>query len=194
LLWPIVGIVPNAREPPAEPDRGVAALDPRQRAVFTAFARPQEPADTVICDDDRGLACLGGHQAGNAVNPSLARRVLTCDQVSMYLLPGRDAVCLLCLLGDEESISGTTSTELAARGGHGFIRRGRPPEGRVTFLGVLPAGAHSPTITRRTGEAEFLALTADDAYWLTTTHDVIAFHWTRADGTVQHAPISTPTA
>jgi hypothetical protein len=185
--------VPHAPEPPAVPGRGVAALDPRQRAAFAAFARPQAPADTVICDDDRGLARLGGHQAGNAVNPSLARRVLTCDQGSIDLLPGRDAVCLLCLLGDEESISGTTSTELAARGGHGFIR-GCPPEGRVTFLGVLPAGAHSPTITRRTGEAEFLALNADDAYWLTTTHDVTDFHWTQADGTVQHVPISAPTA
>jgi hypothetical protein len=100
----------------------------------------------VICDDDRGLACLGSHQAGNAVNPSLARRVLACDQR------------------------------------------------RVMFLGVLPAGAHSPVIARRTGEQEFLAVNTDDAYWLTITHDLIAFHWTRADGTVQHVPISTPTA
>jgi hypothetical protein len=174
---------------PAEPGRGVSDLDASQRAAFAAFQRVQGPDDVAICEDRRALTRLGVAQVGNDVNPSLARHVLARADGSVYLVPGRGAVCLLCLLSDGEAIMGTTNTELAAEGGHGFISR-RPPRHEVRFLGVLPSGGHSPTITRANGNTEMLATNSDDAYWLSTGDDVIAFSWIRSDGTTRHVPFS----
>jgi hypothetical protein len=177
------------RDVPAEPRGGVSDLDASQRAAFTAFQRAQKPEDTAICRDERALARLGVAQAGNDVNPSLARRVLARSEGNVFLVPGRGAVCLLCLLLDDEAIMGTTNTELAAEGGHGFISH-RPLQQQIRFLGVLPRGGHSPTITRANGETEALATNVDDGYWLATSDDVIAFSWIRSDGTTRHVPFS----
>lgn len=87
------------------------------------------------------------------------------------LAPGPNTVgCLVTVAGTGERISGSTSTELAARGAHGLTstRRGRS----ATFHGVLAASVRDLRVITATGETITVTVNRDDAYWITITDPV----------------------
>ena len=81
--------------------------------------------------------------------------------------------------GTGETVIGHTTTELAVLDGLGHV--GRSGDGPVTFVGVLPAGGHDLRIIDRAGRRITIALTGDDAYWV-TVDDPVDMLWTMADG------------
>ena len=123
---------------------------------------------------------------GAQLNRDLARRVYEGPEGTIDLVPGPGAIC--CVARNPrtgERMAGTTSTELAARGTHGFITSGR--EGSATFVGVLSTGARDLQIVTGSGQAITVSLNADDAYWITVA-DPIDMIVTETDGTARHIP------
>jgi hypothetical protein len=102
-------------------------------------------------------------------------------------VPGPNTVCcIVAVAGTGERISGTKSTELAARGAHGFTssRRGQS----ASFRGVVSTGVGSLQIVT-TGGTVTAAVNADDAYWMTIANPV-AQTLTLQDGTERLIPLS----
>ena len=161
------------------PDR-LDALEPEQVAAFRAFRRPRDVADQALRDGNSAASAPGSH-----LNPDLARRVYDGVEGTIDLVPGRNTICCVVVVaGTGEMISGSTSTELAARGAHGFTSSGR---GRsATFRGVLAASVRHLRIVTAS-EAITVPVNSDDAYWITTT-DPVDMILTLTDGTERHVP------
>ena len=152
------------------------ALEPEQVAAFRAFQRLRALEDEELSADAGAVSALG-----TDLNARLSRRVYTGPEGTIDLVPGRGSVCcIVAVAGTGERISGTTSTELAARGGHGFTscRRGEP----ALFRGVLSTGARSLRILTASGATVLATVTGDDAYWVQVC-DPVTLILTLQDGT-----------
>jgi hypothetical protein len=165
------------------PDR-LDALEPEQVAAFRAFRRPRNLADQALIRDSSAASASRSH-----LNPDLARRVYHGAEATIDLVPGRDTICcVVTVAGTGEMISGSTSTELAARGAHGF--RSSRPGGSATFRGVLAAGVRDLRIVTAS-EGITVPVNSDDAYWITVS-DPIEMILTLTDGTERHIPELPP--
>jgi hypothetical protein len=166
------------------PDR-VEALEPDQVAAFRAFRRPPQSADHALRDDRLTASVLASH-----LNPDLARRVYDGVEGTIDLVPGRNTTCCIATTaGTGERVSGSTSTELAAQGAHGFTSTGR---GRAaTFRGLLAASVRDLRVITASGETITVPVNADDAYWITIT-DPVDQILTLTDGTQRHIPFARP--
>jgi hypothetical protein len=161
------------------PDR-LDALEPEQVAAFRAFRRPQNLADQAFLHDNSAASASRSH-----LNPDLARRVYDGVEGTINLVPGRNTICCVVIVaGTGEMISGSTSTELAARGAHGFSSSG--PGRSATFRGVLAVSVRDLRIVTAS-EAITVPVNSDDAYWITIT-DPIDMILTLTDGTERHIP------
>jgi hypothetical protein len=109
----------RAWHPPARPGGGISAVEPAQVAAFGAFRRPVGDADRALCADAVWLGRLGDAQAGNDINPSLARRVYAGSEGSVYVVPGAGALCYIAVGADGGTVIGTTTTAVAAKDGLG---------------------------------------------------------------------------
>jgi hypothetical protein len=76
------------RKPPAEPGRGISALESAQIAAFAAFRRPVGDADKAFCADAVALQRLGAAQAGCHINPSLTRSLYAGIEGTIHVVPG----------------------------------------------------------------------------------------------------------
>lgn len=182
----------TVREPPAGPAAIVSSEDdahpdwidvlaPGQVTAFRAFQRPLTHLDGVIRDDPSVVGKLSPK-----LNPDLARRGYVSPEGTIDLIPGPNMICcVVTVTGTGERISGSTSTELAARGAHGFTSRraGRS----ATFRGVLAASVRDLRVITASGEVITVLTNEDDAYWITVT-DPVDKVLTFTDGTVQHLP------
>src|SRR5579871_5393552 len=109
------------------------AVEPEQVAAFRAFRRPRNLADQAFRDAHSATLASSSH-----LNLDLGRRVYDGGEGTIDLVPGRNMICCVVIVaGTGETISGSTSTELAARGAHGF--RSSHPGRSATFRGVLAA-------------------------------------------------------
>jgi hypothetical protein len=173
--------------PPDEPPPAgrLDALEPGQVAGFRAFQRPSTSADHALRDNDTAASALAPH-----LNPDLARRVYTGVEGTIDLVPGPNTICCVVTgAGTGERISGSTSTELAARGAHGFTSSGR--DRSATFRGVLAASVRDLRIITGSGAVITVPVNADDAYWITIT-DPVDEILTLTNGTERHIPFSQP--
>jgi hypothetical protein len=142
------------------------ALEPEQVAAFRAFQRPRTAADEALGADPDAVSRLGRH-----LSPELSRRVYAGVEGTIDLVPGPNTICcVVTVAGTSERISGTTSTELAARGAHGFTS-GRGGQS-ATFRGVLATVVRDLQVVTATGETITVPVNADDAYWITITEPV----------------------
>lgn len=151
-------------------------LERGQVAAFRAFQRARTPDDDALSADPAIVSALGPD-----LNPDLSRRVYLGPEGSIDLVPGPGAVCCIVAAAETgERISGTTSTELAARGAHGFTshRTGKP----AIFRGVLSTGVRSMLIATASGKKVTAAVNADDAYWM-AVRDPVAQTLILHDGT-----------
>jgi hypothetical protein len=164
-------------------DGRLNALEPAHVDAFRAFQRPAEPADQSLSDQP-----APAHGLGPELNRDLARRVYEGPEGTIDLVPGPGAICCVARNPQTgERMAGTTSTELAAHGTHGFIRSG--PQRATTFVGVLSAAARDLQIITGSGQAITVPVNADDAYWITVA-DPIDMIVTKTDGTARHIPFS----
>jgi hypothetical protein len=156
------------------------ALEPGQMAAFRAFCRPRTAADEALAADSDAVARLG-----RDLNPELSRRVYAGVEGTIALVPGPGTICcVLVVAGTSERISGTTSTELAAGGAHGFISsRGRS----ATLRGVLATVVRDLRVVTAAGETITVPVNADDAYWITVV-DPVEHILTLDDGTKRRIP------
>jgi len=162
------------------------ALEPEQVAAFTAYQRSRTFEDEALSADPAAVSRIGPH-----LNADLSRRVYAGPGGTIDLVPGPGAVCcIVAVAGTGEHISGTTSTELAARGVHGFTscRRGEP----TLFRGGLSTGARSLLITTASGATVVAAVNGDDAYWVQVAEPV-AQTLTLQDGAERAIPFSRAT-
>jgi len=148
-------------------------LEPAHLATFAAFRRSAGPADLALAIDP--LAS----ELGDTWSVSLARRVYEAEAGTIDIVPGPDSVGYVWQGAAGERVSGQTTIDLAAQDGLGHVSAGQGE--KLTFVGVLPAGAHDLRITDRWGTVFVAPLTDDDAYWIAVAHPVDA-RWTRADG------------
>jgi hypothetical protein len=108
-------------------DGRLNALEPAHVDAFRAFQRPAGPADQGLSDQP-----AAAHGLGPELSRDLARRVYDGPEGTIDLVPGPGAICCVARNPQTgERMAGTTSTELAAHGTHGFIRSGpeRYPSG-----------------------------------------------------------------
>lgn len=157
------------------------ALEPGQIAAFRAFRRPRTVADEALAADSEAVARLG-----RDLSPELSRRVYVGAEGTLELVPGPGIMCcVVAVAGTSERISGTTSTELAAGGAHGFISsRGG---GSVTLRGVLATAVRDLRVVTAAGETITVPVNADDAYWITVV-DPVEHILTLNDGTERRLP------
>ncbi len=139
----------------------IGAVEADQVAALRAFRRP--PSDI-----DRGLVTEPSAASGlpPGMNLKLARRVYAGPEGTIDVVPGPGLIgCVVRVAGTGERISGSTTTELVARGTHGFISGGadRPR----TFRGVLGAEVHDLRVITADGLTEMVPVNADDGYWTT---------------------------
>jgi hypothetical protein len=159
------------------------SLEPEQVVAFRAFRRARTPEDQALSADPAMVSALGAD-----LNADLSRRVYVGLEGSIDLVPGPGAVCcIVAVAGTGERISGTTSTELAARGAHGFTsyRAGKP----TLFRGVLATGVRTMLIATASGKTVTAAVNADDAYWM-AVRDPVAQTLILQDGTERVIPFS----
>jgi hypothetical protein len=159
------------------------ALENEQVAAFRAFQRPRTFADAALSADPDALSALGPD-----LNADLSRRVYAGREGTIDLVPGPGRVCcIVTVTGTGERISGTTWTELAAHGAHGFTsgRLGEP----TLFRGVLSTGVRSLRIVTASEDTVTAVVNADDAYWMTIS-DPVTQTVTLQDGTEQLIPLS----
>ena len=161
----------------------LAVLEDEQVAAFRAFQRPRTVEDAALSADPDAVSALGSD-----LNADLSRRVYAGREGTIDLVPGPGSVCcIVTVTGTGERISGTTSTELAARGAHGFTsgRLGEP----ALLRGVLSTGVRSLRIVTASGDTLTAAVNADDAYWMTIA-DPVTQTLTLQDGTERVIPFS----
>ena len=164
-----------------EDDDPLTALEPAHMAAFAAFSRAAEQTDREVA-----TAPTAAPHISPSLNPRLARRVYAGEQGTIYLVPGPGSVGSVSIAaGTGETVIGHTTTELAVLDGLGHV--GRSGDGPVTFVGVLPAGGHDLRIIDRAGRRITIALTRDDAYWV-TVDDPVDTLWTMADGHDRQMP------
>ena len=173
LLWDLDpaslsgrGIVRRMGDRDETPTARFDTLEPEQVAAFRAFRRPRTAADEALGADPAAVSRLDRH-----LNPELSRRVYAGVEGTIDLVPGPNAVCcVVTVAGTSERISGTTSTELAARGAHGFIstRGGQS----ATYRGVLATVVRDLQVVTAASETITVPVDADDAYWINFTEPV----------------------
>jgi hypothetical protein len=169
-----------------EPDEDTPAFDALEReqvAAFRAFQRPRTSEDEALSADPGAVSALGPY-----LNADLSRRVYAGPEGTIDLVPGPGTICCIVAAGRTgERVSGTTLTELVARGVHGFTssRLGEP----AMFRGVLSTGVRTLLVATATGDTVTAAVNADDAYWMTIA-DPIAQTLTLQDGTERVIPFS----
>jgi hypothetical protein len=169
-------------DPPAD---WIDAVEPDQVAAFRAFRRPRTEADHGLKNDTEAAAALPPN-----VNPDLARRAYDGVDGTIDLVPGPNTICcVVTVAGTGERVAGSTTTELVARGTHGFISSGR--EQSATFRGVLAAAVRDLRIVTASGEVVAVPVNDDDAYWITITDPPNAI-LTLFDGTEREIPFSPP--
>lgn len=153
--------------------------DAEQIEAFRVFRRPATGADTALPDDV-------AQSVPTHLDSSLARCVYSGPEGHAYVVPGQGSICFIASGEAFGTVSGETTTALAAEGGHGFVRavRGRP----VTFVGMLPAGGERLTILDRAGRSIEVPLNGDDGYWLQVS-DPVGMFLTRPNGTTKQIPI-----
>jgi hypothetical protein len=159
----------------------IEAVEADQVAALRAFRRP--PSDI-----DRGLMTEPSAASGlpSGMNLNLARRVYAGPEGTIDLVPGPGLIgCVVRVAGTGERMSGSTTTELVARGAHGFISGGadRPR----TFRGVLGAAVHDLRVTTANGGTEMVPVNTDDGYW-TTIGDPVKAILTLVDGSEREIP------
>lgn len=139
----------------------IGAVEADQVAALRAFGRPPTTAD-------RGLMAQPSAAWGlpPGMNLSLARRVYAGREGTIDLVPGPGLIgCVVRVAGTDERTSGSTTTEIVARGAHGFISGGA--DRSRTFCGVLGAEVHDLRVVTADGRTQIIAVNADDGYWIT---------------------------
>ena len=159
----------------------IGAVEADQLAALRAFRRP--PSDI-----DRGLtiepSLASGLPSGMSLN--LARRVYGGPEGTIDVVPGPGLIgCVVRVAGTGERMSGSTTTEIVARGAHGFISGGA--DRFRTFRGVLGAEVHDLRVITADGGTEIVAVNADDGYW-TTIGDPVKAILTLIDGSEREIP------
>lgn len=159
----------------------IGAVEAEQVAALRAFQRP--PSDA-----DRGLMSEPSAASGlpPGTNLDLARRVYAGSEGTIDLVPGSGLIgCVVRVAGTGERTSGSTTTEIVARGSHGFIS-GRGNRSR-TFRGVLGAEVRDLRVVTADGKTEIIPVNADDGYWATIGDPVKAI-LTLVDGSEREIP------
>ena len=161
----------------------IGAVEADQVAALRAFRRPPTTAD-------RGLMAQPSAASGlpRGMNLNLARRVYAGPEGTIDLVPGPGLIgCVVRVAGTGERTSGSTTTEIVARGAHGCIS-GRADRSR-TFRGVLGAEVHDLRVLAADGRTEIIPVNADDGYW-TTIGDAVKAILTLIDGSEREIPFS----
>lgn len=118
----------------------VTSFSTRQLARFPAFARAASDADVLPAD----AATPAGPFNLSHANFSLSRRILSDSLGSVYLLPGRDQVCMLITTAPDNRLAGGGCGPDGLEAAKGTIVFGG---NSTTVTGLAPAGATSVTIT-----------------------------------------------
>ena len=165
----------------------IEELEPDQVAAFRAFQRVPTKADHGLENDPSAVSALSP-----SMNTNLARRAYAGPEGTIDLVPGPGTIgCVVTVADTGERMSGTTTTELAACGAHGFtstsFRHGRS----AAFRGVLAARVVDLRIITAHGETMTAPVNADDAYWVTVSDPVEAI-LTLADGSKHEIPVPRP--
>jgi hypothetical protein len=161
----------------------IGAVEAHQVAALRAFQRPTTTAD-------RGLMAQPSTASGlpPGMNLNLARRVYAGPEGTIDLVPGPGMIgCVVRVAGTDERTSGSTTTEIVARGAHGFISGGA--DRSRTFRGVLGAEVHDLRVVTADGRTEIISVNADDGYW-TTIGDPVKAILTLVDGSEREIPFS----
>ena len=159
----------------------IGAVEADQVAALSAFRRPPSHTDRSLMTEPSAASGLPP-----GMNLSLARRVYAGPEGTIDLVPGPGLIgCVVRVAGTGERMSGSTTTGLVARGGHGFISGGvdRPR----TFRGVLGAEVHDLRVITADGGTEMITVNADDGYW-TTIVDPVKAILTLNDGSEREIP------
>ena len=171
---------------------GLSSVPQDVAAAFHTFRRLSAQPDIELLNNASVLQGLYHPQQYFAANPSLARRVYTGPQGTVYLIPANGQVCIAAV---EQVTGGVTVTCVAiseALHNSMGISVINDDGTTTTITGAVPDGVKDVNVVDGRGVSHHVALSADNGYWVSVPAHATKMSMTDTSGAVHELSLPSP--